>query len=262
MNSQNKVAVFDSGLGGISVLRELKKTLPHEDFVYFGDSGNAPYGVRTRENIQELCKGVIDQIIAEEGSVKCVVIACNTATSAAIDYLRTEFPDIEFIGIEPAIEWAVTELENPLVLTFATNFTVNGELFKNNVERLKDRGTFVSMGAPNFVTYVESGVSDSNMNDEVREYIDSLCSGIEKPVDAVVLGCTHFPFIKNTIKEEVDKTTGGNARLFDAAVLVAKKTKKFLEDNGNLNDQTEEGTVKMLNSDPSKIDFMWKLYES
>ena len=262
MKTTDKIAVFDSGLGGISVLKELKKTLPHEDFIYFGDSANAPYGQRTKENIQELCSEVIKKITREEGNVKCVVIACNTATSAALKYLVDEFPDIHFIGIEPAVEWAVNELENPVVFTLATNFTINGELFRNNVKRLSGRGTFISKGAPNFVEYVESGISDSHMTDEVRKYIDSLCADIKVPVDAVVLGCTHFPFIKNTIKEEVDKCTGGNARLFDAAVLVAAKTKKYLEDIKCLNESSGEGSVKMLNSDMTKSDFMHKLYES
>ena len=258
---KKKVAVFDSGLGGISVLRELVKVLPEEDFIYFGDSANAPYGVRTREDIQNLCDNVIHKIISEEGSIKCVVIACNTATSAAIDHLRKTFPEIKFIGIEPAIEWAANDLDHPTVLTFATDFTVNGDLFKNNVKRLSDKAKFISMGAPEFVKFVESGVNDRTGSEECIQYIDKLCEEIHEPVEAIVLGCTHFPFIREMIRKEVGKKLSCDPKLYDAAVLVADKTRKWLDDKG-IREKDGKGTVKMMNSDPEKIDFMWELYES
>ena len=261
MSENQKIAVFDSGLGGISVLRELKKKLPGEDYLYFGDSANAPYGVRTAENIQELCDDVIRKIRQKEGDIKCVVIACNTATSAAIEHLKKTFPDIHFIGIEPAIEWAANELDHPNVLTFATDFTVNGKMFRDNVKRLSDKANFISKGAPEFVKFVESGVTDAVDSEECRKYIDSLCEDIDNKVDAIVLGCTHFPFIKEMIREEVSKKLECEPKVFDAAVLVAENVKKWLEETDQL-DKKEEGTVEMMNSDPSKIDFMWKLYES
>ena len=261
MSENKKIAVFDSGLGGISVLRELKIKLPGEDYLYFGDSANAPYGVRTAENIQELCDDVIRKIRQKEGDIKCVVIACNTATSAAIEHLKNTFPDIHFIGIEPAIGWAANELDHPNVLTFATDFTVNGKMFRDNVKRLSDKANFISKGAPEFVKFVESGVTDAVDSEKCRKYIDSLCEDIDDKVDAIVLGCTHFPFIKEMIREEVSKKLECEPKVFDAAVLVAENVKKWLEETNQL-DKKEQGTVEMMNSDPSKIDFMWKLYES
>jgi len=262
MKKNDYVAVFDSGLGGLSVLRQLKKQLPKENFLYFGDSANAPYGERTRENIQELCAGVIEQL--KDKGIKCVVIACNTATSAALEYLEKRYPEIRFIGIEPAVRWAAGELDHPFVLTFATNFTVHGERYLNSVKALAGKGTFEAIGAPGFVQFVEKGITDGTMTKECRDYIDALITEkkIAAPVDAVVLGCTHFPFIGETIKEETDRLTGGNAQIFDAAVLVAKKTGEYLSEIGCVNDSKEDGTVEMLNSDPSKMDLMKLLYEA
>ena len=262
MKKTDYVAVFDSGLGGLSVLRRLKKQLPKENFLYFGDSANAPYGERARENIQELCAGVIEQL--KDRGIKCVVIACNTATSAALEYLEARYPEIRFIGIEPAVRWAAETLEHPHVLTFATNFTVNGERYQNSVRALEGKGSFDAIGAPGFVQAVERGITDGTMDEETRAYIDALIreKGIDGPVDAVVLGCTHFPFIGETIREETDKLTGGRARIFDAAVLVAEKTEDYLKEIGCLNDSTEDGKVELLNSDPGKLGLMKRLYEA
>lgn len=260
MNKKDAIGVFDSGVGGISVLRELKKRMPNENYIYFGDSANAPYGERTLSNICELSKNVAEKLI--EKNVKCIIIACNTATSAALEYLTEKFPEIKFIGIEPAVRWACDTLNNPHVLTFATNFTIHkGPKYRESIKECEGRGTFTGIGAPRFVTLVESGVSDRNMSSECREYIDSLLNDVKEPVDALVLGCTHFPFIKDTLKEETDKITGGNARLFDAAVLVAENTYNYLNECGMLIDSTDEGTVTLLNSDESQLELMRMLYE-
>lgn len=261
MKKTDYIGVFDSGVGGISVLRELKKKLPNENFIYYGDSANAPYGERSLTNICELSDEVSGKLIAK--GVKCIIIACNTATSAALEYLSERHPETKFIGIEPAVRWACDTLKNPHVLTFATNFTIHkGPKYKASVKECEGRGTFTGIGAPMFVKYVESGVSDKKMTSECREYIDSLLKEVDKPVDALVLGCTHFPFIKDTLKEETDKMTGGNAMLFDAAVLVAENTYCYLNEAGLLNDRKDDGEVILLNSDETQLPMMKMLYES
>lgn len=261
MKNTDYIGVFDSGVGGISVLRELKNKMQNENFIYYGDSANAPYGERTLSNICELSEKASEKLI--EKNVKCIIIACNTATSAALEYLTEKFPDMKFIGIEPAVRWACDTLDNPHVLTFATNFTIHkGPKYKASVKECEGRGTFTGIGAPLFVKYVESGVSDKNMTDECRDYIDSLLSEVNKPIDALVLGCTHFPFIKDTLKEETDKMTGGNSKLFDAAVLVAENTYKYLEENHLLNSNNNQGEVVLLNSDETQLPLMRMLYES
>lgn len=260
MKKEDAVAVFDSGLGGISVLRVLREVLPNEDFIYYGDSANAPYGQRTAENIQKLCAEVVRKLM--QNGIKCVVIACNTATSAALETLREEFPDMKFIGTEPAVSWAAAELPDPTVLTFATNFTIHGERYQNSVKALSGKGTFYGIGAPELVTFVESGVTDRHMTAECVAYIDRLLSGIKEPVDAVVLGCTHFPFMKETIRQEADRMTGGHAVLFDGAYLTAKETREWLSKEGLLRERIEKGSVTLLNSDPSKAEMMKMLFEA
>lgn len=261
MNKDSFIGVFDSGVGGISVLRELKRKMPYENYIYYGDSANAPYGERTLSDICELSEAVSRKLM--DNKVKCIIIACNTATSAALGYLTEKFPGMKFIGIEPAVKWACESLDKPYVLTFATNFTIHkGPRYKASIKECEGKGTFKGIGAPLFVKYVESGISDKNMTSECRKYIDSLLSEVDKPVDALVLGCTHFPFIKETLKEETDKITGGNARLFDAAVTVADNTYKYLNENNLLNDRDGEGEVILLNSDETQLPLMKMLYES
>lgn len=259
MKKEDSIAVFDSGLGGISVLKQLKKRLPGENFIYYGDSANAPYGERTREDICAKCETVVEKLLAA-GGIKCVVIACNTATSAAFDYLCAKFPEIKFIGIEPAVKWACDSLENPVVLTYATNFTINGEKYAKSVEENAGRGRFYGIGAPEFVKYVESGVTDSSMTPQCEQYIASLAQRVKEPVDAVVLGCTHFPFIGETILAVTDRVTGGRAKLFDAAVLVAENTEKYLAARNCLRGG-DSGEVTLLNSDGSRLPRMKKLFE-
>lgn len=260
MNKKDSIAVFDSGIGGLSVLRRLREVMPSENYLYYGDSANAPYGQKSREEIEALCAKVTEKLIRE--GIKCIVIACNTATSAAIGYLSEKYKDLRFIGIEPAVAWAAEELGNPSVLTLATNYTINGERYQNSVKSLSGKGTFIGKGAPGLVTFVESGVTDTSVTEECREYIRSLFEGIPSGPDAIVLGCTHFPFLSDTIREEAAFYFGKEPAMFDAAVITAGRTREYLLENDALNEQKERGTVRLMNSDPEKIGLMKELYES
>ena len=260
MNKKDYIAVFDSGIGGLSVLRRLREVMPNENYLYYGDSLNAPYGQKSREEIEALCSEVTEKLIRE--GIKCVVIACNTATSAAIGYLSENYPDLQFIGIEPAVGWAAEELENPSVLTLATNYTIHGEMYQNSVKSLSGKGTFTGKGAPGLVTFVESGVTDTSVTEECRTYIRSLFDGIPSEPDAIVLGCTHFPFLSDTIREEASLYFGKAPAMFDAAVITARKTREYLFSIDALNEQKDAGKVLLLNSDPAKIGLMKELYES
>ena len=260
MNKKDSIAVFDSGIGGLSVLRRLREVMPAENYLYYGDSANAPYGQKSREEIESLCENVTEKLIRE--GIKCVVIACNTATSAAIGYLSEKHPDLRFIGIEPAVAWAAEELENPSVLTLATNYTIHGERYQNSVKSLSGKGTFTGKGAPGLVTFVESGVTDTSVTEECRTYIRSLFDGIPSGPDAIVLGCTHFPFLSDTIRKEAALYFGKEPAMFDAAVITARKTREYLLSNDAQSDRNEAGTVRLMNSDPAKIGLMKELYES
>ena len=149
------VAVFDSGVGGISVLREMVRLMPEEDFYFFGDSINAPYGTKTMEQVRQL---TVDNVarMAERG-IKGIVIACNTATSAAIGRLREIYTDIPVVGIEPALKPAAMEKEGARVLVLATPMTVQGSKFRNLVARYEEHATIIPVGCPGLMEFVEEG---------------------------------------------------------------------------------------------------------
>lgn len=244
-NSGSPIAVIDSGIGGITVLRKLHKLMPNENFIYFGDSANAPYGVKTKEEIKNLTVSAAERLMAR--GAKAVVIACNTATSAAAKYLREKYPDYIFIGLEPAIKPAALSKENPRVLVLATPLTLKEEKFDILMDSLKDRAEFIKLPAPDLVRYIESGNLDSPA--EIA-YLEKILEPYrDNKVDAVVLGCTHFPFARKSIL----KILGDKVQVFDGGPGAAKHCKYLLEEKGLLSENTAEGTISFENSDPDKI---------
>ncbi len=244
-NSGSPIAVIDSGVGGITVLRKLYKLMPYENFIYFGDSANAPYGVRTKQEIKELTVSAAERLMAR--GAKAIVIACNTATSAAAAYLRGKYPDYIFIGLEPAIKPAALSKENPRVLVLATPLTLKEEKFDKLMESLKDRAEFIKLPAPDLVRYIESGELDSP--DEIA-YLEKILEPYkDNKVDAVVLGCTHFPFARKSII----KILGDKVQVFDGGPGAARHCRRLLEEKGLLTDSTTEGKITFENSDPDKI---------
>ena len=186
------IAVFDSGLGGISVLRALVQRLPGEDFLYFGDSANAPYGVRPVAEVRRLTQDVIGRLY--DRGIKAAVIACNTATSAAIGPLRAAFPDIPVIGIEPALKPAVAHHRRVLVL--ATPLTLREEKFvalMHQCAGCAGCAEIVPLPCPELVEFVERGELDSPA---LTAYLARQLGPYAGRVDAAVLGCTHFPFVR------------------------------------------------------------------
>ena len=186
------IGVFDSGMGGITVLGDLLKMLPTENYSYFGDSANAPYGPRPREEVVELTLSACRKLV--DDGAKALVIACNTATSAAIDVLRSSF-DLPVVGMEPALKPAVLENEGGVVAVLATEMTLKEEKFSNLMLDYKQKASIYKVPAPRLVEFVEQGVTDSP---ELRSYLEEILGGIEK-VDAIVLGCTHFLYLKDVI---------------------------------------------------------------
>ena len=188
------IAVFDSGLGGISVLRALVQRLPGEDFLYFGDSANAPYGVRPAEEVRRLTQDVIARLY--DRGIKAAVIACNTATSAAIGPLRAAFPDIPVIGIEPALKPAVAHHRRVLVL--ATPLTLREEKFVALMHQCAGCAEITPLPCPELVEFVERGELDSPA---LTAYLARQLGPYAGRVDAAVLGCTHFNYFKDTMRE-------------------------------------------------------------
>ena len=238
---QRPIGVFDSGVGGISVLRELMKNMPGESFVYYGDSANAPYGARSPEEVRSLTDAHVRELIGR--GAKAIVIACNTATGAAIQYLRERYTDIPIIGMEPAIKPAVTAYPGGRILVMATPVTLSSPGFQRLMAAYADRAQILPAPCAKLARMIENGLLDGP---EVEEYLRTeLSAYLDTPTDAVVLGCTHYPFAKAAIL----RVSGAKA-CFDGGEGTAKETKRQLEKRGWLNEDTRRGTITILNSDP------------
>lgn len=237
---QRPIGVFDSGVGGISVLRELVALMPNENYIFYGDSGNAPYGTKTLSEVQRLTCADAEYLLGQ--GVKALVVACNTATSAAIRILRAQYPDIPVIGIEPALKPAVMAKENPRVLVMATPMTLREEKFRLLMERFEKRATILPLPCPGLVEFVERGELESP---GLERFLTELFAQYrEQPVDCVVLGCTHYPFVKPIVQ----KVLGEHVLVFDGGAGTARETKRQLQERGLLNPSAQKGTVVLQNS--------------
>ena len=241
------IAVFDSGVGGVSVLRELVRIMPNEHFLYFGDSANAPYGTKSTEEVRLLTISKVEEFM--EVPVKGCVIACNSATSAAVRRLREMCPSLPLVGIEPALKPAALYKRDPRVLVLATPMTIKEDKFKSLFERFEDKATIYKLPCPGLMEYVEEGKRDSA---EVRNFLEKLLSPYRGgSIDAVVLGCTHYPFVADKISQVI----GPGVRIFDGGEGTAREMKRRLSVKNLLTDSRGPGKVVFENSDdnPDKI---------
>ena len=234
------IAVIDSGVGGISVLRELCSLMPCENFIYFGDSKNAPYGTKSREEVLRITRDNLDML--KKLGIKALVIACNTATSAAVRILRGEESDLVIVGIEPAIKPPSADFDHPRVLVMAPPLTLREEKFNSLVARFSDTEEIIPLPCPGLVELIEDGQIDSP---ELDEYLDSLLSPYKnEKIDALVLGCTHFPHVKSAITRHLAPTV----RIYDGGEGTARETRRRLPELNLLNPGQEKGRVEMINS--------------
>ena len=234
----NYIGVFDSGVGGISVLRHLRKLLPNERFLYYGDSANAPYGRRTTAQVQELTLAAAEKLTSEY-PVKALVLACNTATAAAVKDLRKTYPERIVIGIEPALKLAADHFPGGKVGVMATEVTLREEKFDSLLHRFDESCEIFKIPAPGLVQLVESGKADSP---ETEDFLRDLLSPYVGKLDALVLGCTHYPFAA----EAISRVLGEQVKLLDGGDGTARETKRRLKEAGLLEEGT--GEVKILNS--------------
>ncbi len=217
------VAAFDSGVGGISVLREMVRLMPYEDFVFFGDSANAPYGTKTTNVVREMTIEHAKRFI--ERGAKALCIACNTATSAAVRPLREMFPSFPIVGIEPALKPAAEHVPGGRILVMATPMTIREVKFQNLLARYEDMAKIIPLACPGLMEFVEEGKSDSP---EAAAFLHELLREYEGNVDAVVLGCTHYPFVKN----QIAAVLGENVRIFDGAAGTARELRRRMVAQG------------------------------
>ena len=232
------VGVFDSGVGGISILQGLMRELPHERFVYFGDSANAPYGEKTPEQVLDLSRSIVDSLVC--AGCKAVVIACNTATSAAANALRAEYDDIPIVGVEPALKPAVLAERRGRVLVMATPMTVRLEKFRHLMDEWGDAAQVDAVPCWGLAARIEQGHLG---DDDVRDLIEELVGSYAGNVDAVVLGCTHYPFVADRIREVL-----GDIPFFDSAQGTARQLRRRLDECGLLAPESQTGGVEFLSS--------------
>ena len=238
--SELPVLFFDSGVGGVSILRRSVRLLPCEDYLYFGDSLHAPYGVRSLGEVRELCLNALEPLIAR--GVKALVVACNTATSAAIGALRERYPDLIVIGTEPAIKPAVERHEGGRILVMATPMTLKEEKFLALQAQYQPRAEIIPLPCPGLMEFVEQGVTSGGA---VEGYLlDKLEPYRNVPVSAIVLGCTHYPFLTGAIRRIV----GRHVEIIDGADGVAQQLRSRLAAENLLSARTEPGRVAFENS--------------
>lgn len=226
-----RIGFFDSGIGGITVLHQALKYLPNEDYIFYADASHVPYGEKTKEEVREYIFNAVD-FIASQG-VKALVIACNTATSIAVDDLRQKY-DFPILGIEPAVKPAIQSCEGKRkkVLVLATNLTLREEKFHNLVKSIDHHEIVESLPLPGLVQFAEEF---EFREDKVIPYLKEKLSSFDlKQYGTIVLGCTHFPYFENSIKkifpEDVDIISG--------SIGTAKNLKRILEKGNQINDGT------------------------
>ena len=242
------IAVFDSGIGGISVLRELVKQMPGENFLYFGDSANAPYGEKSTQQVKELTLSAAQRLSGR--SLKALVIACNTATSAAIKELRQTYPELIVVGIEPALKPAADRFPQGHIGIMATQVTLREEKLHNQLARFPNMQVAL-IPAPGLVELIESGKADAP---ETEALLRSVLSPYVGKLDALVLGCTHYPFVKAAIQKILPETL-----LLDGSEGTARHTKHLLEEAGLLENGKGFVQVESSLSDPQILALAMKL---
>jgi glutamate racemase len=215
------IGVFDSGVGGVSVLRELRRALPRDDMTYVADSKYVPYGTKSPALIRERSAAIV-RFLVEHRQSNVIVIACNTATTHAVDGLRRDFPAVPIVGTEPAIKPAAHATRSGVVGILATGATLAGARVTNLIERNAEGIEVVTQPCPGLVEQVEAGDLTGPATVELlRRYIDPL---LARGADAIVLGCTHYNFLEQTIQ----RLAGPSVMLFDSAAAIARQTVNVL----------------------------------
>ena len=242
MHTKNEyIGVFDSGLGGISVLKELVRLMPKERYLYFGDSANAPYGNCSTEAVRALTLSAAEMLLSR--GCKALVIACNTATAAAIEALRSAYPDTIIVGIEPALKVAADNFPQGRIGVMATAVTLREEKFHQQLERFPGLQV-TAIRAPGLVELVEKGHWEGP---EIYELLAPILSPYKGKLDAVVLGCTHYPFARNTIA----RILGENTTLLDGGAGTARETMRRLAEQDLLFDGAGEIQIENSCADPA-----------
>lgn len=232
------IGVFDSGVGGLSVLRLIRSELPTVPALYFGDNAHVPYGPRPPEEIRRFSESITRFLLAQGAEV--IVVACNTASAAALKYLRATFPPTLFVGMEPAVKPAAEQTQTGVVGVLATPATFQGELFNSVVERFAQGVRVIPQICPGLVQQIEAGELDTPQTEAMlRGWVEPL---LAQNIDALVLGCTHYPFVIPLLK----KICGPNVRVIDPAPAVARQVARVIARHPST--QSSPGALKYFTS--------------
>lgn len=240
----NAIGVFDSGIGGLSVLDALRLELPHEDFVYYSDSAHAPYGERDEAHVTERSVAVAHELVTRNG-VKALVVACNTATAAAIKVLRKTYPALPLIGVEPALKPAVAVSRTLRIAVLATRGTTTSRKFEALRDSLSAQAEFVVVACDGLASAIERDDAPGIAALCARYLGEAGKFGMQAgEIDALVLGCTHYPFVA----DELRRHTGSDVRFIDTGAPVAQHTRRLLSAAGLLGSRTTPGALMLTGS--------------
>ncbi len=254
MNAEKPIGIFDSGVGGTSIWKEIHQLLPTESTIYLADSSNAPYGVKSTEEIIQLSIKNTDKLL--ELGAKIIVVACNTATTNAIKVLRKNY-DLPFVGIEPAIKPAALQSETGKIGILATRGTLSSALFSQTSEEFTKGISVVEVIGEGLVPLIENGEFDNPIMDELlRKYMAPM---MEANIDHLVLGCSHYPYLIPKLRKILSK----HVRIIDSGIAVARQTKFLLEKHNLIRtDNTEPSFEFYCNANIRTLEFLLSDYDN
>jgi glutamate racemase len=246
VKGSDPIGIFDSGVGGLSVQRAVQRLLPRESLIYIADQAHVPYGSRTLNEVRGYSEGITRHLLAQ--GAKLIVVACNTASAAALHHLRQVFPRVSFVGMEPAVKPAAEQTKSGVVGVLATPATFQGELFASVVERFANGVIVLQDTCPGLVMEVDAGHLDTPT---VLAILDrALKPMLVQGIDTVVLGCTHFPFVIPTIEDIV----GPGVRVIDPSPAIARQVQRLLQAKGLLSPDKSSYLVRNFTTgDPEKM---------
>jgi len=239
------IGVFDSGVGGLSVLRALRRALPHEDVLYLADQAHVPYGPRDKEQIRDYSMGITEFLLAQ--GAKLMVVACNTASAAALKALRDRFPELAFVGMEPAVKPAAETTHTGKVGVLATPTTFSGELYASVVERFANGVEIYQSTCPGLVEEIEAGRLNSADTRRILE--EALGPMLGAGIDTVVMGCTHYPFVIPLITA----IAGPGVRVIDPAPAIARQAQHLLSERELLKPAGSPGRIQFYTSGDPQV---------
>ena len=241
------IAIFDSGVGGLSVMRAIRQDYPPEDLLYLADQAHVPYGPRPLEEVRSFSEDITRYLLGE--GAKMIIVACNTASAAALKYLRQKFPEVPFVGMEPAVKPAAARTQTGVVGVLATPATFQGALYASVIERFANGVTVLQDTCPGLVGQIEAGQLEDPETRAILE--EALYPMLDQGIDTVVLGCTHYPFVIPIIQDIL----GPDVRVIDPAPAIARQVGRLLAQRKLHAPQGSMGKVRILTTgDPIRLE--------